>query len=892
MAKDRRTDAADHFVADPGLLSAVERDALATGLIGLDAAGVVTVYNQAEAAMTGRSPHQVIGRNFFRDVAPCTDLPGFHGRFLEGVRRGRMDERFEFTFGFEPQPMRVRVRLHGGGSPGRYWIQTEALGHVATSLQRYAAQAVDAVDRRARAEPIDAAVCEREPIHVGGAIQPYAVMLVVQPTTLNIQSCSENIADVAPGHQPSTLLGQPIGDLLPPHVTDRLVAALGTDGLADPTQPLRLTERIGQPSEYAPAPLFSMVAHQHDGRLIIEFERVAEHPEDFGGATAVQAQDAIRRLRGAATLHDSAAVIVNEIRVMTGFERVLVYRFDPDWNGEALAEAKSGDWPQSLLGLRFPASDIPAQARALYTRSPSRFVVDRDAVSSAVLTESVVSNRPVDMTYAQARALSPVHLEYQRNLGVNGSMSISIMVDGRLWGLVIGHHRRPHYVTPDTRALAGLVTDAFALRLTELQRGALWQEQQAALAAQTRLLERMAGSDDFVEALTSGEAGPFGTSTLLDLFEATGAAVLSGERVATVGQTPKHAALRRVSEWLRATVPPGVRVFATDRLGELFDAGESSRKLGSGLLAAFVAGEAVRDHLLLWFRPEQTLTIAWGGDPNKSVLASNATRTVLPRRSFERWVEERRGYAEPWAPWQHGIAEALAVAIEGVILRQGRRITSLTAQGEALQLALEQKDVMAREIDHRVKNSLQIVAGVMRMQARNVSDPTAKAAFEDTFARVMSVARVHDSLHKSDSMEDVDMGETLRLLCADLTVGITGAEQRLSVETDPGLIVPSRTAVALSMIATELVTNALKYAYEPGTPGEVAVLAKVAPDNVLTMQVRDHGRGLPPGWTAQPESNERGSGLGMRVIRAMLQQVGAEMMVEDAGPGVCFTVLV
>jgi light-regulated signal transduction histidine kinase (bacteriophytochrome) len=206
-----------------------------------------------------------------------------------------------------------------------------------------------------------------------------------------------------------------------------------------------------------------------------------------------------------------------------------------------------------------------------------------------------------------------------------------------------------------------LVADAFALRVHELESRRLWQEQQASLTARNALLAKVAASDDFVVALTEG-AGV----TLADLFGAGGAAVIAGKRAAAVGAAPPPEDLLGLSDWLRRTLPAGERVFATDRLSEHYGPASTWRTKASGLLGVLVGdGEDGPDHALLWFRPEVAATVVWGGDPRKPVLADTSSGTVLPRRSFERWVEERRGQAEPWAPWQVGTAGVLAAAMEG-----------------------------------------------------------------------------------------------------------------------------------------------------------------------------------------------------------------------------------
>ncbi|MFE1600165.1 histidine kinase dimerization/phosphoacceptor domain -containing protein [Methylobacterium sp. ID0610] len=845
-------------------LSEGEIDGLDHGVIQVDAAGTILRYNRAESRLSGRAPERVIGRNFFFDVAPCTRLPAFYGRFREGLRRGLLDETFSFAYGFDPQPLHVRVTLRRSAVPNRYWILTEVLGRVAVSPQREAVRA--AVDQRVRAEPVDPTLCEREPIHIPGAIQPHAALLVAEAAGLTVIACSANAAE-ALGEVP---LDRPLAALLPAAIVD----AAGQLG-ADPASGGRiLRQRITLPPENTP---FEAVMHRVGDRVLVELERAPLHPEDFASASLTAVEEALGRLRAADDLAQAAATAAREIRRLTGFDDVLVYRFDPEWNGEAIAEDKDPAWERSLLGLRFPAADIPAQARALYTRARSRFVIDRDYVPVPLLA-TPTANAPVDLTFAQSRSLSPIHLEYQRNLGVNGSMSVSILVEGRLWGLVIGHHRRPHYVAPETRAAAGVLTDALALRIHEMESRRLWREQQDHLASENRLVSELARSDDVITALTAGE------TTLLDFFGATGAAIVSDGAVRRLGVAPPDEAVLAIAAHLRATLPPERSGYASCEFAAEHPASAAYADRASGVLAAFT--DPRRDHLLLWFRPEVPSTVTWGGDPRKTVLAAAGTDTVLPRRSFERWVEERRGASEPFAAWQIGLAEALAQVVEGVVLRQRRKIAELTTLLTEKEALLAEKDILAKEIDHRVKNSLQIVSAFLHMQRRQVTDPAAKQAFAETMGRVMSVARVHDSLYRTASVDEVDLGQTIENLCADLAV-MAGDRHTLALDAEPGLMVPYRKAVALSLIATELVTNAFKYAYDDDAAGgRVAVSVAGEPEGRVRLSVRDEGRGLPEGWA---ESPARGTGLGMKLIRAMLEQINARIEVEPCA-GACFTV--
>ncbi|AYO85042.1 histidine kinase dimerization/phosphoacceptor domain -containing protein [Methylobacterium brachiatum] len=848
-------------------------DRLDKGVIGLDSDGTVVVFSEGASALSGLSREAVIGRNYFREVMPGTNVPNFRGRFLSGSRRGALDESFDYVFGRLPQPLRARVHMRHGTAAETgpvTWLTIDPIESLGAGLPREAVMA--AIGRRVRAEPVDASHCEREPIHIPGSIQPNAVMLAADAETLHVLAYSANIEEIVDPQDPP-LAGRPLDDVLPRAFVDAIRARLTAGTLENGQSARRRLTLAGRAAPYY------AVAHAHAGRVIVELELEPESVDDFPTASQVDTELAVGRLRAAETLVEAAQIAALEIRALTGFEAVLVYQFDADWNGEAVAEDKVPGWSRSLLGLRFPASDIPAQARALYTRAKNRFVIDRDSVPVGLVAAPGAGNGPIDLTFAQHRTLSPIHLEYQRNLGVNGSMSISIMVEGRLWGLMIGHHRRPHYVTPETRSAATVLTDAFAMRVQEIESRRLWEERQAHLAVESRLVRELTRSDDFVAALTAGNA------TLLDLFSATGAGIAAGERVTLIGRSPPADMVGRIAAWLRDRLPAGETQYSSSSFTAEYPEAAPYREIASGLLAAFV--DESRENLLLWFRPEVPSTVTWGGDPRKPVLAGSGPVALLPRRSFERWVEERTGFAADWAEWQVHLAGSLAEAVEGVVLRQRRKIDELTSLLAEKERLLEQKDLLTREIDHRVKNSLQIVSAFLQMQRRQISDGEARQAFADTSARVMSVARVHDSLYQAERFDEVDLGQTIENLCNDLA-GLAGEGHAVDLSAEPGLMVPYRKAVALSLIATELVTNAFKYAANPTGGGRVEVSVSASGPGEVQLRVCDDGSGLPDDW-AEAKVRGKGTGLGMKLIRAMLDQINARLDVAN-NPGACFTI--
>ena len=866
------TDGNEDFPAGPGLDTLAGRIADAPrAVLRVDADGRVLEASPAAIALLGQGGAALTGRDFFRDLVPGADVPRGRGRFLAGLRRGGVDLHGRFALDRASGPVRFDLRAVSEASG------TGALIDLGSPERAFGPGVGDAVVlRRKRAQAVDVSACELEPIHVPGSIQPDAVLLVAEPAGLTVLACSANVAEAFPGAGPA-LLGRPIlglalDDLLPEAFLADLRAAQVEDRLGD-GRTVSGTVRLDGEGGSA----FRAVAHAQGGHILVELEGLPDRPGDFGPADPLGAGPAMSRLRAAGSVAEAAAATAREVRAITGFETVLVYRFDPDWNGEAIAEDRVPDWSRSLLGLHFPASDIPAQARALYVRSRSRFVTDRDAEPVPILGDARLAGDPIDLTFAQHRSLSPIHLEYQRNLGVNGSMSASIIVDGTLWGLLIGHHRRPHYVPPEARASAALLAEALAMRVQEIEGRRLWEAQQAHLAAEGRLVRQLTRSDDYVAALTGGE------TTMLDLFEAKGAAVVSADRVTVVGSAPAPEAILALRDWLLVATPSDGTVYSTHGLPAAYPPAAAFADRASGLAAVFV--DEARRNLLLWFRPEVPSTVSWGGDPRKPVVPGRGAAPVLPRRSFERWVEERRGLAEPWVAWQLSFAASLAEVVEGVVLRQRRTIVELTGLLADKERALEQKDVLSREIDHRVKNSLQIVAAFLQMQQRQTRDPEAKQAFAETSARVMSVARVHDSLYQAENVEDVDLGQTIESLCRDLS-GMAGDGQTVGITADAKVMVPYRKAVALSLIATELVTNAFKYASREAGGGHIAVSVSDQGEGRVRVRVCDDGEGLPEGWA---DRKPKGTGLGMKLVRAMLDQIDATLEVANA-PGACFTV--
>ncbi|MCF6743990.1 GAF domain-containing protein [Blastococcus sp. KM273128] len=477
--------------------------------------------------------------------------------------------------------------------------------------------------------------CAEEPIAVPGAVQPHGALLAVTEPDLAVVVASGNAAELFGG----PVAGRTLDALLDPAGAGRLRAGLAGD-LAE-LNPLRV---------WVAGAEVDLVVHRADGLLVTEWEPVRGAGE-AGTAWHRRLPTVLQRLSASATLDDLSAVLARDVRALTGFDRVMVYRFDPEWNGEVIAEDRRADL-EPFLGLWFPASDIPAQARALYATNWMRLIPDA-GYRPVPLEPPTVGGRPLDLSGAMLRSVSPVHLEYLANMGVRASMSISLVDRGKLWGLIACHHyagpHRPSYT--DRTAAEFLGRTASLLLPTQVVTGEQGDvvevaQRQAELAAVVGRTPR-----SLAAALTDGEV------TALDLLPAAGVAVRLGGQLHLLGTTPPA---ERIGPLVADLLAAGVR--ATDAVSRVVPAAADLAATASGVLVAEVAGG--RGDYLAWFRPETLREITWGGNPYTSKTAqTDAGPRLSPRRSFDAWSETVRERSQPWLDHEVEAARGLAALL-------------------------------------------------------------------------------------------------------------------------------------------------------------------------------------------------------------------------------------
>ncbi|OYX29882.1 MAG: histidine kinase [Caulobacterales bacterium 32-69-10] len=693
----------------------------------------------------------------------------------------------------------------------------------------------------------DLAACDREPIHVPGAIQPHGMLLVVSVPDLTVRRVAGAVeARLGRG----AWEGRPLAELIGEAMTARAAAIV-----AGP-----LGGYLGE-MEGVGGERLELSANRGDDWLLVELEPA---PDDAQPAAVVLAglEASAAAFERAATLQDVCDVAAVEFRRLTGFDRVMVYRFLDDGAGRVLSEAKA-DGQHAFLHHHFPATDIPRQARALYVRNLVRVIPQADYVP-APLRPAETPGEPLDLSDSALRSVSPIHLQYLRNMGVGASASFSVVTDGALWGLIACHNETPRRLGYETRSAGRALARALGRQIKAKEEAETYRERMRLRSFEDDIVGLLSREGSLDDALSRH------LSEVRLMLRGDGVAVIRGAELVSGGVVPKETEIRGLADW--AARRGGDPVFATDRLETAYPPAERFRKNGSGVLVLTLSAD--EPWVLMWFRAEQVEVVEWAGNPHKAVNG-DASTALSPRASFAAWREVVQGRSRRWTLAEIEAAGRLGDAVRDV--RQSRRLKELNRRlGETLKdkdQLIEQKQYLIGEVNHRVQNSLQLVSSFLSLQARTSDSPELKAAITEANRRLSAVALVHRRLYRGDHIETVDAARYLEELCDD-TLSAMGPEwgPQAVIDLAPTLL-PIDRAISLGLVLTELMININKYAYGGGAGPVLVKLEEERANVVLTVADKGGGRVSPR------------QGFGSRMMAALVGQLGGELAYEDNAPG-------
>lgn len=693
---------------------------------------------------------------------------------------------------------------------------------------------------------LDLTACDREPIHIPGAIQPHGLLLIAEAEgTHRIVAGAGELEK----RLRADWLGQPLGLVLGQEVAPLLSSLPSGPNASVPSTVAGIGER------------FVATLHRAGAHLLVELEPVVAEP--MTAANTLAWLDAVatgfERAADKQTLYDRAAVA---FRTLTGFDRVMIYRFLDDDAGCVVAEDRDPALPP-FLNHHFPASDIPKQARALYVRNRTRTIPTIDYAPAPLRPAGFAE---CDLSDVAVRHVSPIHLQYLRNMGVGASASISIVKDGMLWGLVACHHRTPRLLPTDLRGAAATLASGLARQIRAKEEAAAYRERLTLRAVEDHVTPRLNSEEPLRQAVKAVKV------ELREMLDADGFALVAPGYVETTGRCPPDAMLTDIVRWVRDR---GNEPVATHELSAIFPPAAAHPTLASGLIALPLHDD---EAILLWLRAERIQEIEWAGNPHKAVEPA-AGETLTPRASFSSFTETVRGRSRRWTQEEVEAAHRLRRRFHEARQHQqvrtlNRELTRTVQEKDAL---IAQKDVLMKEVNHRVQNSLQLVASFLRLQAKTAGAGAVADHLAEAQARLAAVALVHRRLYRDDQVESVDLSRYIEELVADMRVSL-GADWAKHIKLDLApILVPTDRAVNIGLILTELVINATKYAYDGGA-GPLAI-ALEQHGGKLRLIVADDGRGKMAG------TGGKGEGFGSRMMDAMVQRLSGEIEYGDNHPG-------
>lgn len=684
-------------------------------------------------------------------------------------------------------------------------------------------QSIEEHDRLAAA----LAQCANEPIHIPGGIQPHGFLLVLQEPQLTVIQASENVAQWL-GVEANSLLGRPLTELIGTSGFAESLASLAEDD----HNPFHLSDIKFSLPESSDRPLFALLAHRYKGQLIVEFEAASSSSKAYDTLYPLM-RTFVVQLQEAQELDLICKLAVREVKRITGFGRVKAYRFDAPGNGLVLAEEADEGYPR-YLGLCFPASDIPPQARQLYCNNLIRVIQDANYQPSPLVPVlNPASGNPLDLSFASLRSVSPIHLQYMRNMGTLASMSISIVVQGQLWGMISCHDAAPRAVSYQTRTACELLGRILSLQIEAKEAAVLAQRKLELRRQIVELLSAMADRDSVIEGFKTLP------SVVLGFAGANGAAIVSGDHHEVIGETPPPELLTRLTQWL--SQQPDRLVFSSDCVSRDIPTAPGLAEHCAGLLAISIS--RLHPHYLLWFRPEQIKTVDWAGHTDKRIDSHGA---LSPRNSFDSWRETLRGFAQPWQEVELEGALELRTAVLGIVLRKAEEMAQLAGE---LRESNKELESFSYSVSHDLRAPLRHIAGYTELlgelEGSKLSDRGLR--FLDNIGDAARFAgTLVDNLLSFSQMgraalrfSDVNLHALVESIRQEMAPDCEGREIEWRISPMPVVVAD---AAFIHMALRNLISNAIKYSRKR-EHAIIEIGAEERPEEIIVF-VRDNGVGF------------------------------------------------
>ncbi len=695
-----------------------------------------------------------------------------------------------------------------------------------------------------------------ESIQSPGLIQPHGVLLVLQEPNLKIVQVSKNTSEIL-GISPHQLLNKELKDLIESDQLQNIQQILNKN--------IKIHHFILSIRNTKKVYLFDAIIHRFDLFVILELEPESEKRNSQFFEFHYLVKNSLSKLQKSFTLQEACQLLVQEVRKITGFERVMLYQFETEGTGKVIAEDKVEKLP-SYLGLHYPESDIPSPARQIFTLNSLRLIPDVNYQSVEIFPpDNPVTQQPLDLSLSVLRSVSPCHIEYLKNMGVLASMSVSLIRDNKLWGLIACHHSTVKYVPYEIRTACELLGQVMSLELAAKEENENLEYKIQLKSVLSEFVEAVSHAGKLKDGLVEDK------SKWLSLVSAQGVALCAKGRFTLIGKTPSVAEIHDLINWVETRIEHNI--FYTDALPQVYPTAENFKEIASGLLALSISKS--QKHYIFWFRPEVIQTVNWGGNPKKhremerwgdgepgkqffspltderreenlasqsvDVSQGNNCLRLSPHHSFELWQETVRCKSLPWKLCEIDAVVQLRNILVGIVLHNAEELAKINAE---LERSNSELDAFAYIASHDLKEPLR---GIHNYSSFLIED-YADALQEDGASKLQTLMRltqrmenlIDSLLHFSRvgrvelRMQTTNLNEVVKKVIDVLSISFQETPVDIRIPRSLPSIRCDR--VQINEVFSNLIGNAIKYNDKPYKWIEIGFLDSIQANEIKTEQ--------------------------------------------------------
>ncbi|WP_373056186.1 ATP-binding protein [Zunongwangia sp. H14] len=719
-------------------------------------------------------------------------------------------------------------------------------------------------------EKVNVTNCDREPIHIIARAQAHGVILVCHPDSMEITQCSDNVGKIL-GISLDEVLSKNLSDILPSDLTKNLQKKLNSGETLLPEE-VKFRNKN-----------FFLIPHLSGENLVIDIEPFGESIDPV--LFQEQLTKILNELGNTGSVKEMCQQAVSLVKYLFNYNRVMMYRFDEEWNGEVVAEVKE-DGMESWLGLHYPATDIPKPAREIFMKQGVRIISDVQYKPSPIQPElSPINNKPLDISGSELRGVSPIHIEYLQNMKVGASLTAAIILNGKLWGLLACHHNSPKFINYHQRQSCRFLTQVFSNKLALKTTKTFLEKLQQSEKIRKELVMQMNSMADLSAALVKFKP------KFTDLVACSGGAIYYQGKLCLSGSTPSEEEVMSLLHNFLAERKE--KVFQTKSLKKFYSPAENFKDKASGILCIEI-GEEKQDYLI-WFRAEATKSVSWGGNPEKNGYVKDGVEYLSPRKSFERWTEKVSGAAKAWEAYDFEAAQNLRESISHVVVKKQK--DEINELNKNLSEANAELETFSYSVSHDLRAPLRGIDGYARILQENYKEKLDEYG-QNALNTILGSAEKMEELIE-DILSYSKVGQTkcvqqlfsLQNLVEEIIASQSLKSQfpntKLSIGNLPKINGDRR---MIKQLMANLLENAFKYSSGKQHP-EVVIGCKYEDEKNIYF-VKDNGIGFNPEhqdkifdvFSRLAGEEYSGTGVGLAIAKRVVEKHNGSIWVETA-PG-------